>query len=543
MKIRQGMGWLAILVMTACLARALAPHEVLLLVNDASAASRDLANHYAYLRGIPGRNVVTLRLPVEVVKPPYRMMRTEFHRLIIEPVRALAHQRQVDRHVKAWVYSADFPLRIQMESGTDLSLTGATLLGDGHVSVKAVDRGTWISPYYRGPDATNLFLQPSASFGPTYDSACKGVPSMMLAFTGNRGLSLAEARIVLQRGVASDSTFPTGDVYFICTSDHVRSRPREWQYPIVRKALHERGIHSILAADFPQGEARLLGLQTGMSTVQPALYGVYMKGCMAEHLTSFAAAFDEPDQTKCAQWLRAGAVATAGTVTEPRANWHKFPSAFFFLHYSSGCCVMESFYQSIRCPLQTLLLGEPLAAPWTKNVIVSLEMLQRDDGALRLSGVVLPPPKKAFQRMDFFLDGKRLDHPGGAPFITLEHVADGYHELRAVATLGRRVYAYATGIKGLVVNRQGRSVSMHDTPHGTVELGGTIKVRIEATGTPALLGLISREQLLAGETQTNALEVELDLQRLGRGELMLQGVAHYTDGCEVRGLPVPISIR
>ena len=100
---------------------------------------------------------------------------------------------------------------------------------------------------------------------------------------------------------------------------------------------------------------------------------------MCEHLTSESAKFTSASQTKLTAWLNAGVTASAGTVSEPYANWKKFPSAFYFCHYITGCTVIESFYQSVSSPLQVLFVGEPLAAPWAPRGKVEIFVEPSDD--------------------------------------------------------------------------------------------------------------------------------------------------------------------
>ena len=69
-------------------------------------------------------------------------------------------------------------------------------------------------------------------------------------------------------------------------------------------------------------------------------------------------------QTPLSELLRYGAAAASGTVTEPYAVAHKFPSPMMQVHYARGCTVAESFYQSVLCPYQLLIVGDPLCRPW-----------------------------------------------------------------------------------------------------------------------------------------------------------------------------------
>ena len=62
------------------------------------------------------------------------------------------------------------------------------------------------------------------------------LPSMMLGYTGERGNTLKEVTDCLKKGSRSDSTSPTGTVYF-AVNDDIRSTCREWQFHGVELAL------------------------------------------------------------------------------------------------------------------------------------------------------------------------------------------------------------------------------------------------------------------------------------------------------------------
>jgi len=91
-------------------------------------------------------------------------------------------------------------------------------------------------------------------------------------------------------------------------------------------------------------------------------------GAFAEHLTSFAATFDTPGQTKLTEWIDAGAAGSVGTVTEPYSLWTKFPMAVVFERYLAGNTLLEALSQSIASPYQSLIVGDPLCRPWGKEL-------------------------------------------------------------------------------------------------------------------------------------------------------------------------------
>ena len=194
----------------------------------------------------------------------------------------------------------------------------------------------------------------------------------MLGYSGERGNSVDEILRSLENGVSGDSMMPKGGINFVKTTDSARSKPREWQFGSTQLELAQKMIEATTTTNFPANAPNVMGVMTGQVGVNPKIMPNFHPGAMAEHLTSWAAMFDRPEQGKCSEWIRAGATATAGTITEPFAVWWKFPHARFFTHYANGCTIIESFYQSILNPTQTLLLGDPLCRPWRKKFGISV---------------------------------------------------------------------------------------------------------------------------------------------------------------------------
>jgi hypothetical protein len=211
-----------------------------------------------------------------------------------------------------------------------------------------------------------------------------------------------------------------------------------WQFPAVVHELRNAGVAAVITNTLPAGDVPLAGVLHGLADIDLRGERVFRPGCMAEHLTSFGAVFDQNGQTKLTAWLRAGATASAGTITEPMSIWTKFPHARYFVHAAAGNTVMECFYQSIKCPLQILPVGEPLAAPWRPAARLTLSGMPTN-GLLTASATVTASVQNEtglmFNRFLFLLDGRTVQPAGSSAEITLTPagLTPGPHTLRAVA--------------------------------------------------------------------------------------------------------------
>ncbi|MFC1498984.1 TIGR03790 family protein [Verrucomicrobiota bacterium] len=413
---------------------ALGPHEVLLLVNENSRDSVEVAQEFTKLRYVPESNIVRLNLPDRVVKSPSEITPEDFAKLIWEPAVHAAKQRGIDDHILAWVYSVDFPVRIR--ANPVISIQGLTFLRNKMPQPDQVKRSNpYSSPLFAGPVNTKGLMHYSQTFD-VYNAWLGNdmpLPNMTLGYTGKGGNSKESVLNCLRQGTASDGTAPTGTVCFIKSND-IRSTCRDWQFPLAQKTLKSLGVNSVITETFPTDQKEILGLMIGAANVDPEKgNNTFLPGSMAEHLTSFAAVFHSSNQTKLSVWVESGATASAGTVTEPFAAWIKFPSAMFFVHYASGCTMIESFYQSISCPLEIFLAGDPLARPWESKAELVLHGLknERISGKITLSADVESKEKHYYGKFVYLLNGRVV---GTNKILELDTAAleNGEHILRVV---------------------------------------------------------------------------------------------------------------
>ncbi len=395
----------------------------------------ELARDYAALRHIPEINLVELDLPE---KPPLEIPAGEFIRTIWEPAQNAIRKRGLEDHILAWAYSVDFPIRISATPA--ISLQGITFLKGKLPAPEMVSRGTYASPLFAGPDTPSLPGFPAQSFDVQHAwlGTDMPVPSIMLGFMGPNGNTREEILACLRTGINADRTRPDGIVCIVTNAD-VRSLCRQWEFAPLTRELKSQDITTVITNSVPTaGSVGLIGLMTGAADI-PGLSSApppFLPGAIADHLTSFGAVFENNSQTKITEWIRAGATAAAGTVTEPMSIWSKFPHARIFALPPSGCTLLESFYQAIRCPLQILIIGEPLSAPWAPLSTLTLRGLPAAiTGRTAVTGDVHSRNGEIFNRFLFLLDGRTLQPINKSPEITLDPAGlnPGHHKLRVVA--------------------------------------------------------------------------------------------------------------
>ncbi len=553
-----------VFVFVAASGRAQMAHEVLLLVNRNSQPSLLAANTFAAARQIPKKNMVHLDIPESAFGGTATVTPEEFTKLIWEPANAAAKERGIDDRILAWVYSVDFPIRVKTDpkDRKQMSVGGLTFMRNKVPGLELVEDGKYLSKLFAGPNGriklnlnamslgthkrglgAKAQVPPEAAWLQHGLGERMPLPSMMLGYIGKKGTSIDTVLETIRRGRSSDYRGMRKGIYFVM-SDDVRSKCREWQfYPAVNE-LKQRGIEAVVATNFPAGAENVMGVLMGAETVDPSAIKSFAPGAMAEHLTSWSAEFQKP-QTKATAWLEAGATASAGAVVEPYSNSDKFPSARFFTHYASGCTMLESFYQSIACPLQSLLLGDPLAKPYA--IPLSVKVL----GAKRIGRAFTYSVKAECRVPDieflysFLLDGKEVREVSTDPamYVRADRLADGYHELRAVVRIKHQVEFSAFADKAFTVDRMGRSISILPDTRKTGKYTHGIKVQVGGMEAPEKLRLVSGEQVLDEKSYAPDAELVLDELLIGEGPNRIRSIAIYADGMEVSSAPLNFEIK
>ena len=128
--------------------------------------------------------------------------------------------------------------------------------------------------------------------------------------------------------------------------------------------------HALTLARHPsETSERLMVLSVGTVGLEGMPQRGWLPGALADHLTSLGGdLLGGHNQGKAWQWIRAGATASHGTVSEPCNHLHKFPHPLWLMgHYAQGSTAIEAYWKSVAWPQQSLFIGEPLAAPFARR--------------------------------------------------------------------------------------------------------------------------------------------------------------------------------
>ena len=340
------------------------PSEVAILVNDQDPQSVEVAAYYQQARAIPADNVITLSFtPGANVLPE-----ADFVSL----------KAQVDAAagaaIQAFAITWTKPYRVDC-----MSVTAAFALG---FDTQYCNPGGGCNP------TASVDYFNSGSTAPFVDHGLR--PAMSIV-----GSSTAEALALIDRGLAADGTFPTGDGYFVRTTDTARS-VRWSSFVSTVDSWTQAGSLQLQYIDNSSGSGSnviestgdVLFYFTGLANVPSIETNTYLPGAVADHLTSYGGQVPDSGQMSIARWLEAGATASFGTVVEPCNYTQKFPDTSVMLpHYYRGETVLEAYWKSVSMPGEGLFAGEPLARPWgTQSVTFAA-------GALTIVTTALDPAK------------------------------------------------------------------------------------------------------------------------------------------------------
>ena len=175
------------------------------------------------------------------------------------------------------------------------------------------------------------------------------------------------ARSLIERGIAADGTAPPGTMYLVRTQDAARN-VRSASYAEAQSWLEDRLRIVELVTPVGRDVPNAIGYFTGASRVDELARIHFLPGAVADHLTSTGGVLVGGSQMAATAWIRQGATASYGNVSEPCNGLAKFPSISVLMrHYLRGETIIEAYWKSVAMPGQGLFIGEPLARPYATH--------------------------------------------------------------------------------------------------------------------------------------------------------------------------------
>jgi uncharacterized protein (TIGR03790 family) len=328
-------------------------NELAIVINDADPLSIRIGNYYQQARNIPARNV--LHVDFRPGRPS--LAKAEFQR-----IKTRLDQQTPDA-VQAYAITWAAPYRVGC-----MSITTAFTFGfDTRFCSQQRCAPTRHSSYFRHPSAT-----PYTDYGirPTIAIAAE---------------NFKEARKLIDRGVSSDKTRPSGTAYLVSTSDKARN-VRAIGYAVIEKLMAGWINTRVVKSEALQNKNDILFYFTGRVSVPYLDTLQFVPGAIADHLTSAGGKLTGGKQMSALRWLEAGATGSYGTVVEPCNLTGKFPNPGLLIDfYGAGRTLLQAYWQSVQQPGEGIFIGEPLAAPFDGFLLENT-----DDSILLTTRTLLP---------------------------------------------------------------------------------------------------------------------------------------------------------
>jgi uncharacterized protein (TIGR03790 family) len=378
--------------------------NVVVVVNQNSTNSVQLGNYYCERRGVPPQNY----LRINWTGGNATWTRSDFETCLLNPLVSMLASRSLTNQADYVVLSMDIPYQVTATDGIN-STTAALFYGfKTDDCTNDCPEGT---PGCNLPAASsNAYAGSEGIFRQTPPIAAGSNSWLVTMLTSS---NLAQAKAIIDRGVAGDGAFPTQTVWLDKSGDVFRNiRYLEFDNTIFDARV--AGDFSIARTnlDSPYGLTNLFGYQTGRYQFN-ILSNVFVPGAIADSLTSYGGLIYQPnDHTTLLVFLNAGACGSYGTITEPCAYLQKFPSPQVYFYQARGFSLAECYYQSLVNPYQGLIVGEPLAAPFARPPTGAWTNLPANSVLSGVTNLTLQCTAAAsgrpVQQVDLFLDGMWL---------------------------------------------------------------------------------------------------------------------------------------
>jgi hypothetical protein len=525
------------------------PEHAVLIVDPSSAESLYVANYYRAARDLPPGNLLYLS--------PTPGTYSEFAGSTLDGFLGSLANLRIEDH-------ADYVI---LPSGGSFYVSAPGLVAD---MCSPVTRFSSIAPFVLAREkdlilaGTDVMLS-NGYYGATDEARAfdanvgwtSGVPTggsryfvgAMLGYTGSLGNTLAEVLASIDRSVACDGTRPAGTIYYMHTSDPIRSGPRDPAFPGAVTSIQNLGGQAELQfADLPLGRFDCLGIMTGLA--DPDVDGAnlaILPGAFCDHLTSYAATFDLPFQTKMSRWIAKGASGTAGEVEEPCNYAGKFPHARVHVFYEQGLSLGESWFRSVAyAPFQSLFVGDPLARPFAYLPVADLDGVPAGPVA---NTIALTPhattshPTAHIAGFELLVDGISRATCGAGGHFALDTTAlpDGMHEWRVLAWDDTLVKSVGRRTGTIQVSNHGRSASL-SPPTASGDLATRFDFQASAAGaTVQELRLLQGSRVVAASSSSPA-TLSVCGGNLGAGSVRLVLEAQFQDGLLARSPPADLTI-
>lgn len=335
--------------------------RTLVVVNTNSTDSVALGAYYAAAHGIPDHHVCSVGISTNWGS----ITSNDFRASLWAPITNHVAAHGLSDRIDFVVLCQDFPTRIEDTEGV-----AAALFYGFKDAPRYADIGCNLPA-----DTSNEYYRAERAFRSADGwNATNGFVAFHLVAS-----NLATAKLVVDRGAAAQSSFPSASIHLHIYGSSGRS-VREARY--ANAQFNFTALPGLAATcrlgpylQYLSGSTNAMGYQDGFGGIPAEVRtnNVWLPGAYADHLTSLGGGLPTNvlNQSTVLDWMNIGATASYGTVDEPCAYLEKFPDPIMGFYYARGFSIGEAYAMAVEAPYQGLFAGDPLAAPFAAPPVVS----------------------------------------------------------------------------------------------------------------------------------------------------------------------------
>lgn len=371
--------------------------------------------------------------------------------------------------------------------------------------------------------------------------------SFSLAVCMERGNTQEEVLKQLKTSIDADFTQPKGAFYFTKTDD-IRTKCREPNFKIACDRLKKLGFECEITTEaIPTGKT-CLGVTMGVADFDwGASKSKLVPGALGDNLTSWGAMMETSNQTKLSEFLRHGAAASSGTVTEPFAIPAKFPHPAMHASYAAGLTAAEAYYSALPGPYQLLIAGDPLCQPFAKPPKFKVVGIKEGDRIGSSVSVELHPaddPQSVNPKdISLLLDGQfhgKLGFPSRLS-ISNQKVSNGAHELRLIGTDETRIESRWEAAYWILFGSEETHVRFSGPKTWKASDRKPLVVNVIGSN-PRNPIEIRHDKMKIVTVETGKATCEIPVDKLGTGPVRLQAV-EFVGTAENASMPITVMIE
>lgn len=371
--------------------------------------------------------------------------------------------------------------------------------------------------------------------------------SMVLAVCTDFGNTEAEALAQLKTSISADHSQPSG-TFFITSTDDVRTTCRKPGFQLAIDQLKALGRNGEIIPDvMPMSRPDVLGVTMGTPFFGWASsQSTFVPGAIGDNLTSLGGEMDTGNQTKLTEFLRHGAAAASGAVTEPYSIQAKFPHPTIHASYATGLTCAEAFYLAVQGPYQLLIVGDPLCQPFVKPPKFELTGIVEGQSLRSLGRIGFKASKEAETLkpnvMTVLLNGviRGRGSASGSVYLNDPRTPPGVHEFRFIASSdSRQSERWEKSVQ--IVNGTSDQQIVFDAPITWSRTNEQPLAVSASTKIPGVSISIRHDWEVVATLEPGQSSVQLPMEKLGHGPVRLQAVGKINN-IEIYSMPIVVEI-